>query len=257
MMSRYEQFAGAISGIYRSIQKIERDEMIKYGYKGAFAQYLAAMYRHPEGVTSVQLCEICDKDKAAVSRMVAEMEEKQLIKRVSENDNLYRAKLCLTEEGEKAAAYVCKRAAAAAAAGGKGLSEEDRQAFQVRVDKLLKYYSEIKPMPQVSDATYGEKGAQFIQGEAISDLGSLKCLLSIAKEQENFDYDTFFKQIAIIQKQARYEEAEKVYVDTDKHPIEAYRANIPLQNYDEFLNFYDIKEGDGMYLAPEDRIRVW
>ena len=136
-------------------------------------------------------------------------------------------------------------------------TEEDRQAFQVRVDKLLKYYSEIKPMPQVSDATYGEKGAQFIQGEAISDLGSLKCLLSIAKEQENFDYDTFFKQIAIIQKQARYEEAEKVYVDTNNHPIEAYRANIPLQNYDEFLNFYDIKEGDGMYLAPEDRIRVW
>ena len=136
-------------------------------------------------------------------------------------------------------------------------TEEDRQAFQERVDKLLKYYSEIEPMPQVSDATYGEKGAQFIQGEAISDLGSLKCLLSIAKEQENFDYDTFFKQIAIIQKQARYEEAEKVYVDTDKHPIEAYRANIPLQNYDEFLNFYDIKEGDGMYLAPEDRIRVW
>ena len=23
------------------------------------------------------------------------------------------------------------------------------------------------------------------------------------------------------------------------------------------LNFYDIKEGDGMYLAPEDRIAVW
>ena len=136
-------------------------------------------------------------------------------------------------------------------------TDEDGKAFQERVDKLLKYYSELAPMPQVSDAAYGEEGAQLIQGEAISDLGSLKCLLSIAKEQEDFDYDTFFKQIAIIQKQARYEEAEKEYVDTNDHPVEAYRANVPLQNYDDFLNFYDIKEGDGMYLAPEDRITVW
>ncbi len=127
MISRYEQFANAISGIYRSIQKIERDEMIKYGYKGAYAQYLAAMYRHPDGVTSVQLCEICDKDKAAVSRMVAEMEEKELITRESENDNLYRAKLRLTEKGHNAAEYVCQRALAAVVAGGKGLSDERRQ----------------------------------------------------------------------------------------------------------------------------------
>jgi putative endopeptidase len=30
-----------------------------------------------------------------------------------------------------------------------------------------------------------------------------------------------------------------------------------VQNYDEFLETYGVKEGDGMYLAPEDRIRVW
>ena len=30
-----------------------------------------------------------------------------------------------------------------------------------------------------------------------------------------------------------------------------------LQQFDEFLETYDIKEGDGMYLAPEDRIAVW
>ena len=103
----------------------------------------------------------------------------------------------------------------------------------------------------------GEEGARHVQKEAVADLGALKCLLSIAKEQENFDYDMFFKQVAIIQKEARYEEAEKEYVATEEHPVEAYRANVPLQNYDDFLNFYDIKEGDGMYLAPEDRITVW
>ena len=143
MMSRYELFANAISGIYRSIQKIERDEMVKYGYKGAYAQYLAAMLRHPDGVTSVQLCEICDKDKAAVSRMVAEMEEKQLIKRESENDNLYRAKLRLTSEGEKAAGYVCRRALAAVEAGGRGLSDDDRQIFYATLELIASNLNEV------------------------------------------------------------------------------------------------------------------
>ena len=29
------------------------------------------------------------------------------------------------------------------------------------------------------------------------------------------------------------------------------------EQYDEFLDFYGITEGDGMYLAPEDRILIW
>ena len=136
-------------------------------------------------------------------------------------------------------------------------TEEDRKAFRERVNKLVQYYSALVPMPQVSDKPYGEGGAMVIMGEAIADLGSLKCLLSIAKKQEHFDYDLFFRQVAINQKQARYEAAEKAYVATDPHPVEAYRCNIPVQNYDEFIETYGIKESDGMYLAPEDRIRVW
>ena len=30
-----------------------------------------------------------------------------------------------------------------------------------------------------------------------------------------------------------------------------------MQQFDEFLKQYDIKEDDGMYLAPEDRVCVW
>ena len=79
MTDRFEQFSFIISGIYRKLQKIKRDEMIKRGYKGAFAQYLATLSRYEEGLTSTELCEICDKDKAAVSRIIAEMEEKGIV----------------------------------------------------------------------------------------------------------------------------------------------------------------------------------
>ena len=35
------------------------------------------------------------------------------------------------------------------------------------------------------------------------------------------------------------------------------RINIMAQHCDEFLDTYDVKPGDGMYLAPEDRVWVW
>ena len=104
MLSRFEIFSGTISAAYRYVQKLERDEMEKYGLKGAFAQYLLAIHRRVNGVTAAELCEICDKDKAAVSRIVAEMLEKGLI--VKEGENAYRAVITLTEEGKKAAEFV-------------------------------------------------------------------------------------------------------------------------------------------------------
>ena len=35
------------------------------------------------------------------------------------------------------------------------------------------------------------------------------------------------------------------------------RGNVTIQQFDEFTNIYDIKEGDRMYIVPKDRIAVW
>ena len=43
----------------------------------------------------------------------------------------------------------------------------------------------------------------------------------------------------------------------DTHPMNYLRTNCTLQQYDEFLDFYGITEGDNMYLAPEDRVAIW
>ena len=75
MESRYELLSGSISSMYHDIQKIERTEMAQYGLKGPHAQCLLAMKKHPEGITAARLCEVCEKDKAAVSRILAELEE--------------------------------------------------------------------------------------------------------------------------------------------------------------------------------------
>jgi len=127
MVDRFEQFAGYISGIFRQIQKLEREELEKCGLKGAFAQYLIVMTHYPEGITAAQLCEVCDRDKAAVSRVVAELAEKGMVERAGEKGTLYRAPLILTEAGKKAAAFVAKRATVAVRKATEGLGEENRK----------------------------------------------------------------------------------------------------------------------------------
>lgn len=129
MLDRFEQFTTAISAIYRFVQKIERDEMEKYGLKGASAQYLLAMARYPEGITAAALCDVCDRDKAAVSRILSEMESKGLITKANSSESQYRAPLVLTPAGKEAADYVNRKASRAAEVAGQGLTDADRQVL--------------------------------------------------------------------------------------------------------------------------------
>lgn len=87
-------------------------------------------------------------------------------------------------------------------------------------------------------------------------MAGIKCMLLIAAEKENFDYDAFFRAYADLwlTKDTLQRAYTRIY---DMHPMSYLRINATLQQYDEFLNFYDIKEGDGMYLAPEDRVAIW
>ena len=136
MIDRYQQFSYIVSVINRQIQKIERDEMEKYGYKGAFAQYLMAMRRNPAGVTSAQLSDMCDRDKAAVSRVITEMIEKGLVVRKSANETFYRAKLTLTQKGAEIADYIARQGAAAVAAVNNEFTKEELKAFYSNLDYI-------------------------------------------------------------------------------------------------------------------------
>ena len=136
MLQRFEEFSFSISEIYHNIQKIERDEMDKYGLKGPHAQYLVAMTRCPEGLTAAQLSEMCDRDKAAVSRALNELEKRGLVIRELANDTAYRAMLKLTETGSTAARYVCEKATQAVELAGRGLSDEERTVFYAVLNRI-------------------------------------------------------------------------------------------------------------------------
>ncbi len=136
MISRYELFTTAISSIYHQFRKIERDEMERYGLRGTYTQYLLAIDRSADGITAAQLSELCEKDKAAVSRAVADMETQGLVSRSTTNERAYRARLCLTEEGKRAAEFVRKRSQIAVDLAGNGLSDADRAVLYAALELI-------------------------------------------------------------------------------------------------------------------------
>ena len=130
-------------------------------------------------------------------------------------------------------------------------TEEDFAAFMERNNKMIDYYN-TKIQPWEGQALDGE----VLAGETCADMGSVKCMLLMAADIPDFDYDTFFRAYA----EERLTEHTTDFIPfmlCDPHPIDYLRVNMVLQQFDEFLDFYGISEGDGMYLAPEDRILIW
>lgn len=133
MIQRFERFSYGIFEINRCWHKLAAEEMEKYGLKGPYAVYLIALARSETGITAAQLCELCGRDKADVSRAIRMMEEKGLVCREGTN---YRALLKLTPEGQQAAAHVKKRASLAVEHAGKGFSQEERAIFYQVLDTI-------------------------------------------------------------------------------------------------------------------------
>ncbi|MBR6487162.1 MAG: M13 family metallopeptidase [Lachnospiraceae bacterium] len=130
--------------------------------------------------------------------------------------------------------------------------KEDYDAFMKRAGKLVDYYDKVVAF---DDGT--EYHGQVVQTEAIADMAGIKCMLKMAEKIEDFDYDKFFRANTYLWARVTTLEGMESGIATDPHPLHYLRCNVTLQQYDEFYDTYDIKEGDGMYLAPEDRIAVW
>lgn len=127
----------------------------------------------------------------------------------------------------------------------------DFKTFEARAKKLVAYYDAITLMEGVQ-----EQG-KVVQTEAIADMAGIKTMLKIAKTIPNFDYKKFFESYAVNWRLLTSPEMEEYLVYNDPHPANYLRTNVTLQQFDEFIDAYDIKPGDGMYLAPKDRILVW
>ena len=81
MLNRFTRFSLAISEIDRCWHKLAAEEMAKYDLNSPHAVYLTALYECPDGITAAGLAELCCKNKADVSRMVAIMAKRGLVRK--------------------------------------------------------------------------------------------------------------------------------------------------------------------------------
>jgi putative endopeptidase len=141
-------------------------------------------------------------------------------------------------------------------------SDEDLAQFTGLGTALADQYSALQPLP----GTYVD--GKFTLGENIGDLGGVNAaydgLQLYLKQNGNpglIDGFTpeqrFFISWATIWRTKMRDEAIKNQVKTDPHSPGMYRAYVPLQNVDVFYEAFGIKEGDGMYVAPEKRVKIW
>ena len=130
------------------------------------------------------------------------------------------------------------------------LPAQDYDAFKEKADKLAAYFNAITPIP------YSSCDGTIVWGEAAADIGGITIALKMAETKDDFDYDKFFRAFAEVWKTQTclVNEQGDIY---NEHPLRHLRVNTVVSQFDEFQSTYGIKEGDLMYVSPEERINIW
>ena len=108
MEERFETFTVLINRISRSIRKIKNQEMAEYGLRSAHVSCLYYVYSG-ENVTSTDLCERCEEDKATISRGLVYLEENGFILCESKTPKRYKTAIVLTEKGTEVARKISEK----------------------------------------------------------------------------------------------------------------------------------------------------
>ncbi len=141
-------------------------------------------------------------------------------------------------------------------------TDKDLEQFEDLGSELAEQYSAI----EVLDSVY--INGKFTLGENIGDLGGVNAAYDGLQihlnengnpgEIDGFTPEQrFFLSWATVWRTKMREEALRNRIKTDSHSPGMYRAYVPLQNIDAWYGAFAIKEGDAMYIKPENRVRIW
>jgi putative endopeptidase len=140
-------------------------------------------------------------------------------------------------------------------------TEEDNERFSKRTDRLVAQYAAFSPLPGMN------VNGELTLGENIGDLSGLSVAykayrLSLGDEEAPVldgytgDQRFFIGWAQVWSRKYRDDELRKRLV-TDPHSPSEYRANGIVRNMPQFAEAFGVKEGDALYLPPEQQVRVW
>ena len=129
-------------------------------------------------------------------------------------------------------------------------TDEDSAHFKQLAQKMI---DEFDGIPFAGQKVNGK----LTVSENIADAGGLSCALEAAKTEADFNAQEFFINWATIWRMKATEQYMQLLLSIDVHAPQKLRANIQAENLDDFYTAFEIKPGDEMYRAPEDRVHIW
>lgn len=150
-------------------------------------------------------------------------------------------------------------------------SEADEQEYLRRAQRLADYYSSIEVLPDEMPGVYAD--GEFTLAENIADLGGFEIAFEAYTDHlsaEGFKGEELLKQQRRFYQayanlwRAKYGETWVRYKlfgengqEKDTHSLEKERVNGIVPNTDAWYDLFDVQPGQQMYLAPEERIKIW
>ena len=129
MENRFETFTKQIAKISRNIRKIKTEEMEEFKLKSPHVSCLYYLYKQNGTMTAKELCDVCDEDKAALSRSVDFLESNGYLVCQSRTQKRYKSPLALTEKGKQIGKQLVDKIDNILHLISSDLSDEDREVF--------------------------------------------------------------------------------------------------------------------------------
>lgn len=140
-------------------------------------------------------------------------------------------------------------------------TEEDAKVFNTSTKLLADQFDKVMIRPDL------KADGQLTLGENIADQGGLLVAYdALMKATEGKEYPVidnftmaqrFFIGYARLWGQNITPEEETRLTKVDVHSLGKLRVNQTLRNIPAFYEAFNVKEGDAMWLAPEERVIVW
>lgn len=130
-------------------------------------------------------------------------------------------------------------------------TEEDYAEFEKIQEKFVEYYNKFEVVDGViqdANITITENMADYAAMQIIMDIigddkeAQKECLESYARMWARLGTVSFLTDNSLL---------------SNEHASNVVRINAIVASFEQFYDLYDVKEGDPMYIAPEDRLRLW
>ncbi|MCT4469931.1 M13-type metalloendopeptidase [Mycoplasma sp. HS2188] len=127
---------------------------------------------------------------------------------------------------------------------------EDFEKFGQKTKAMIDLFDGV-------ETDYGKCNGTLTVSENIADAGGVESAITAAKMEKDYNAQEFFINWARVWK-AKYQPltAQRL-LESDPHAPTNLRANIQAANRQEFIDAFNIKEGDGMFIPAHKRVKIW